>query len=157
MDFYVSRAMQISCLEIGQINDLHDIERGRGSCLANWNIQNIFNLPTIKERWCISDDGAAQEGHANRVRTMLLSQKVAQNETEKRVNADGKEETFVARPWEAITTGRLDSTHAYDARVYDAIQAGQISFTYEGSASTGNRLRDRVTAGRRRADVLNEL
>jgi hypothetical protein len=152
MDFYLSRAMQIAGMDIGPINDLHDRERERGYCLPNWNVQMLFHLPTIRERWCIPDDEAAQSAHANRVRGQLLSLKIARNEQKQVVNNEGNEITEVLKPWEAVTTGNIDFAHEYDARVYDAVQAGTISFAYEGAASSGTRLRDRVTSGRRKYD-----
>lgn len=158
MDFYVGRAMQIAGMSLQQIDDLHAIERERGYCLPNWNIQEVFHLTPIRTHWCIPDDGALQEIHAARVRQNLLSQKVAIDESEERVNNDGQKMVIHLKPWEAVTTGRVESVHRYDARVHDAVSTGKISFAFEGGPSSGGtRLRDRVGSGRRSVDrVFND-
>ena len=152
MDFYVGRAMQIAGMELGQIEDLHARERERGYCIPNWNIQELFRLAPIRTHWCIPEDGAMQDAHAQRVRQALLGQKIAIDEREERVNNDNQPITVYLKPWEAVTTGRVESVHRYDARVHDAVRAGQISFGYEGASGGGTRLRDRVGAGRRSVD-----
>lgn len=150
MDFFIARSMQIAGMEITQINDLHDIERKRGYCLPNWNIQTIFHLPTIKDRWMVPEDGMV--AHAQRLRGDLLSQQIARDDSFMGVNNDGQEMKIVLRPWEALTTGRVEAVHAFDASVFDAVQEGRLSFAYAGGASSGTRLRDRVGAGRRSVD-----
>jgi hypothetical protein len=67
MKDYLSRAMQISTMELDQIEKLHEIENLRGYLIPNCNIQDLFNLPTIKDRYNIPDDDLAQAGHNKRI------------------------------------------------------------------------------------------
>lgn len=152
MDFFVARSMQIAGMEILQINDLHDRERKCGYCLPNWNIQSLFHLPSVRDRWMIPDDAGAQAEHAQRIRTRLLSDRIARGDSYEAVEKGGMKKTIVLAPWENVTVGRMESVHLFDAMVYDAVAAGTMSFAYEGGSSSGSRLRDRVMAGRRAAD-----
>lgn len=141
MDAYVSRAMQISCLSPEQIITLHSKERTLDRILANFEIQRIFALQPIRELHMIPDDGAAQEQHAGRIRNELLAKKVARDVHI--TDGDGLVITIL-KPWEAITEGNIERMHEYDFAVQKAVEEGAVQFAYEGGASTGMRLRDKL-------------
>lgn len=145
MDYYVSRAMQISCLSPEQIIALHNKERGLSRLLANFEVQRVFGLQPVKELLMIPEEGAAQEQHAARVRNDLLSKKVAVDLQ----LTDGKGNVeLTMKPWEYLIDTTLERIHAFDVRVQGAIEDGKISFAYEGPVASGVRLRDRTKASR---------
>lgn len=150
MDTYVSRAMMISCLDGLQLAKLHLKEDEKKELLANFEIQRCLGLPTIRDRWAIPEDAAIQEAHAARLRSELLSGKIAEGADVEVQDKDGNRTMERLKPWENLTNSRMEAVHEYDRAVLKAIQAGSISFSYSG-AKSGNRLRDRVQAGRANA------
>lgn len=52
----VARALQISTMEIDQIEKLHQLENKKNHLIPNHNIQSLFKLPTIKESYGLSED-----------------------------------------------------------------------------------------------------
>ncbi len=143
MDFYVSRAMQVAGMNAQQLTDLHAREREKGYCFANFNIQSLFGLPTIKDAFLIPEEGCEQ--HAQRVRTELLTQKIAESMPFEKVNEHKQKIIERMAPWEYLHTAAVEFVHAYDARVHDAASSGTMNFVYAGGAKkSGNRLRDRV-------------
>ena len=68
---YVNRAMMISILDQEQIDKLHEVEKAKGYLIPNWNIQKIFSLPEIKDRYSIPDDSEIQIGHNKRIELEL--------------------------------------------------------------------------------------
>lgn len=145
MDFFVARAMQIACLDRFQLERLHEAEKRRGYCFQNADIQTVFHLPTIKEFWCLPDDEAGQQAHAGRIKTLLLGEKVALSESFDGVDEGQSHTRKVVLPaWDAISTGRVPSTHRFDRLVQDAKDSGKIDFAYAGGNQGGSRLRDRA-------------
>ena len=51
MKSYVARAIQISCLTQDQLDRLHERERLCKFLIPNWNIQDLFNLGTLKDKY----------------------------------------------------------------------------------------------------------
>jgi len=151
MDFYISRAMQIGCLDRYQIEKLHAKETSLGECLANFEIQRIFGIPEIKAKLMIPNDDGLQDVHAKNVRCQLLTQKVAVDEPIAFVSSNGEARREILKPWQSIVIGRLQAVHAYDWSVHEAVDAGRVSLHYAGPSSSGNRLRDRVTRGKAEA------
>ena len=60
---HVQRAMQISTLELDQLSKVHEIENRLRYLLPNWEIQERFGLPTLKDRYGILDDQENQTNH----------------------------------------------------------------------------------------------
>lgn len=149
MDFYVSRALQIGCLEGWQMEDLHVREDRRSTCLANFEIQDIYGLASIKERFNIPEDNGLQAQHAARIRARLLSDRIANGETVN-VVMNGEDRTIALKPWESLVEGNVMAIHAYDRKVFDAVAGGLISFAFEGGSpkSTGRRMADRFETAR---------
>lgn len=50
MKRWLARAMQVSCLEETQLKKLQELEKKRNYLIANWNIQTLFSLPSLKEK-----------------------------------------------------------------------------------------------------------
>lgn len=48
MKGYVSRAYQISCMEFDQVERLHEREKTCGFIIPNWNIQELFGVPSAR-------------------------------------------------------------------------------------------------------------
>ncbi len=148
MDFFVSRAMQVGYMDDSQLRALHAKERDRGTCFANFEIQRMFGLSTVKDRWLIPDDNGAQEIHAQRVKMELLTSKVARNEVVTLYKDNHEKKDFNLPPWENLTIGNLESVHAFDARVLDAVNDMKISLVFSGAGAGKSSLRDRAKASR---------
>src|SRR3990167_7485827 len=67
MKAWADRAMQISILNEDQIKRLHDLETICGFAIPNWNIQEIFNISTIKETHDIPFDEELLRLHLERI------------------------------------------------------------------------------------------
>jgi hypothetical protein len=71
MEDYVARACQIACLTQEQIERLHKAEDRCRYAIPNWNIQEMFALPEIKERLCLSDDPESQASHIRKIKSEI--------------------------------------------------------------------------------------
>ena len=91
MEYYLCRAMEVCRLSEDQLYWLHNHEiksrliqeidpitleptkfKGRDKrCLFPWEIQECFDLPTLKEVYGIPDNDVAQSGHNQRLRGMF--------------------------------------------------------------------------------------
>lgn len=61
----VARALQISTMEIDQIERLHQLEVRKNYLIPNHNIQSLFRLPTIKESYGLSEDDLNAQSEYN--------------------------------------------------------------------------------------------
>lgn len=75
----IARAMQISCLEKDQIERLHSTEKRLGYILQNWNIQRIFGIGTIKDKYNLPSDNELLSAHNDRVEAELKSKFVLED------------------------------------------------------------------------------
>ena len=73
MRFDISRAMQVACLEEDQLERLHKLENRVNYCIPNWNIQTLFNIPSIKDEHEITNDPHLQEKHTMRIKKALMA------------------------------------------------------------------------------------
>lgn len=73
MKNFVARAMQVSFLTEDQLERLHKVERGTGYLIPNWNLQNIFDLPMIRERYNLPVDNELLAQHNTRIEHELKS------------------------------------------------------------------------------------
>lgn len=147
MDFFVARAMQIAALNTPHIHALHAKEKAINRCLFNHEVQAAMGFQTLDDWFRVPEDGQAQ--HAQRIRAELVNKSIAAA-IEHRETREGVTDTFVSRPWEAVTSTNVDVTHAFDWRVHEAIAAGEISFAYAGgSGKKGGSLADRVIGGKK--------
>ncbi len=64
---YIGRAMMVSMLEEPQLINLQDIEKAKGYLIPNWNIQTMYGLSSIKDRYGIPDDSIEQNSHNKRI------------------------------------------------------------------------------------------
>lgn len=71
-----ARAIQIAALERDQLDTLHTIEKRCGHILPNWNIQEIFHLPNLKDKWKIPDDEISQKNHNDRIEMEIASKRL---------------------------------------------------------------------------------
>jgi len=120
MKNFVARAMQISCMDKIQINELHEIESKRLHCLPNWNIQTLFGLGSLKDLLGIPYDETAQAVHSQRLDNEITKAGYTKIEM--------SEETMI-----------LDSykwTHAFDLVVHRNHM--DINFNYSGPKNIGN-------------------
>lgn len=71
MKAWTARAFQIACMESEQISTLHAKEKKVGHTLANWNIQLLFNLPTIASKFAFPNSLEDLTQHVTRVENDL--------------------------------------------------------------------------------------
>lgn len=76
MKSYVGRAIQISYMEKEAIQKLQEIENEKKYIIPNWNIQSIFMIPSIKERYKIPEENDAQAIHSTRIEKELLQKEI---------------------------------------------------------------------------------
>lgn len=134
MDFYVARAVQIAALDPTMLEDLHEKEKIHGMCMMNWEIQERFGLPKLKEHWGIpADDLTGQAAYMSRVKEKIRQLKLWKTEAE-------------GFPSE----GDLEATHAYDWTILNRAQ--EVDFYYE--RRTKSRLREQVE---KLADQMHSL
>lgn len=111
---YVARAMQVSMLEQDQLERIHLIENAAHFILPNWNIQSLFDLPEIKDRYDIPEADDQQINHHRRIEKELTDKKLIQT---------GK-----------FYEDKIEMTHAQDWNVWNA--KDQILWDYAGSRKT---------------------
>ena len=136
MDFFVARAMQIASLEHWQINDLHGMEERKGRLYQNCEIQSVFGMPTLKDRWSIPEDNNLQAAHAARIRSQLLTQRVAMSEA--RI-IDDAEKPVIIPPWHSLTPDNPTVFPQFDRAVREAADAGKIVFNFQGGVPAKKR------------------
>jgi len=127
MEFWISRAMQISLMNYPQLERLHFREMDKGYCFLNSEIQVIFNLPPIKSAYGIPNEPEAQRAHADRLRAELLANKLLAHEGDGRVCALNVEET-----------------HSFDQMIFHKREL--VTWAYMGPTST-----------RRKSKTLSEI
>ena len=72
MEFYVSRAMQVACLEPKQIETIQKKEKSLGYCLPEWNIQTLLGIDFVKNHFGIfDDDPGPQAQHRSRIQNEI--------------------------------------------------------------------------------------
>lgn len=113
MKTYLGRAMQVSYLTQEQLEKLQTREKIRGYLIPNWNIQSVFGIPSIKERYGIPDNNENQIQHNNRI--------------DKELQAKG-----FLKTGEFYEDG-LDWNHAFDWAVFK--RAHEIVWDYSGGKS----------------------
>lgn len=69
MKDFIARSMQMSYLIPDEIQRVHALETKRGYLIPNWNIQQILNAPSIKEKYRLSDESLPS--HAIRIENEL--------------------------------------------------------------------------------------
>ena len=112
MKNYVARAIQVSVMENDQLESVHRLELNKGYLIPNWNIQYLFQLPTVKEKYFIlEDDNEAHFKYGARIEKEL------------------KEKGFLG-------TGifyelDIDWIHSFDWNVYNG--KNQLLWEYQGS------------------------
>lgn len=87
IEFWVARAMQMAYLDEKQVERIHVVENRCTHPLANFNIQSILKIPTIKERWGIPTEKEPQALHADRIRMELVSKGFQKSESDGRLEA----------------------------------------------------------------------
>ncbi len=128
MKGYVARAMQVAAMSGVQIADLHERELALGYLIPNWNIQTLFKLPLLKDRWSIPENAEALAAHAGRI----------ENEIDRAglTKVDAVEQPGIDAPTNLLWT------HAFDWTVNH--RSGDVTWEYSG-------------AGRRGGSVLGNL
>lgn len=132
IEFWVARAMQMAYLDEEQVNRIHAVEKRCTHPLANFNIQSILKVPTMRERWNIPPEKELQAPHADRIRRQMIEKGFA------RIESDGRLEAL-----------DLDAIHALDWTVqqrgseiiWDCIPSGGDSV-----APSKQRFRERMSA-----------
>jgi hypothetical protein len=81
MKNYVARALQISIMSKDQIESLHSMENSIGYLLPNWNIQQLYSLPTIKESYQIPEKEEVFNIHGSRIESELKNKGLIAVET----------------------------------------------------------------------------
>ena len=109
---FIYRAMQIARLEMDQINHLHEIEKKRGYLLPNWNIQDLFHIPTLKESCGLPDEHETLSKH------------------NRRIESDIKRSGIIAENIKGET--ELHAWHLYDLAVYNS--KDNILWEYSGKS-----------------------
>lgn len=113
MEYVICRAMEIGRLESEEMIKLQAKERNIERCLLPCEIQEIFGLPTLKERYQIPEHEVAQGQHVQKIRGMMRKEGLIP-----------KKEDFAIRDVEAI--------HKQDGRVRQMIDDLRIDFTFQG-------------------------
>lgn len=113
---HVSRAIQISCLTVDQVERLHKRENERGHLIANYNIQEIFKLSPLKDIYGVPFDDESQIKHHTRIEKEMFDQKMFITE-EKYENS-------------------LDWVHSFDFNVVH--NKGAINWSYVGGRMRSN-------------------
>lgn len=108
--------MQIAGMEQDQIEALQKIERERGYLMPNWNIQQLFHIPTVKEKWGIPDKEDLLFVHHQRI-----EKEIARLELTKAV--DFGSEGFEVMAW----------THSFDWAIFNI--GNKIIWEYSGPKS----------------------
>lgn len=127
MEFWLARAMQMSYLDESQIQRIQLTEKNIKPwphCIANGNIQEILQVPPIRQRWGIPDDAESQAKHAQRIEMEL-----------KRINIA---ETPYGRPGEV----NYEATHSMDLAVFNL--GPKIVWDYSAGRGSGGNLRKRL-------------
>ena len=112
MKNFVARAIQVSCLMRNQLEQIQVTERRLGHLIANWNIQELFNLLSTREIYRIPDNPEAQANHSIRIEKHLKEKGLCKTEEE----------------------NGLEWYHSFDWNVFNNID--QINWEY---FSTGNK------------------
>lgn len=73
---HVARAMQVSYLTEPQLRALQEREKMRGYAIPNWNIQDLFHIDSIKDKYGIPNDDEAQLKHQTRVEKEMWDHKM---------------------------------------------------------------------------------
>lgn len=115
MKTYVARAMQVSYLTQDQIQRIQDCERRLGYLLANWNIQASMDLPPIREKYHIPEDGESQARHNARIETELKTKGLVKT---------GE-----------YQDNNIDWFHAFDWNVFH--RANEVMWEYQGGKKRG--------------------
>jgi hypothetical protein len=110
MKGFVARTQLVSYLTREQLEKVQAREKIRGYIIPNWNIQEVFGLPTIKEKYGLPDDNEA----------------LARNNT--RIEAELKNKGFMSTG--EYYEGNLEWMHAFDWNVFN--RSGEIIWESTG-------------------------
>lgn len=69
IDYRVGRAQQIAQLEPWELDSLHIVEKERGYCIPNWNIQELFKKSSLNEALGVPESSWAS--HNKRIKEEL--------------------------------------------------------------------------------------
>lgn len=124
MDWHISRALQMSCLEEHQLENLHQVEKARGYCVPNWNVQSMFKLPALKEVYFVPDDPSTLARYTKQIEDLLRTKNLLTHE--------GKG---------FIGPVNLEATHSFDWGIVR--NKSKLIFDYAGRGS-GKSLREKT-------------
>lgn len=110
MKNYVCRAIQVSAMDQDQVNRLHEREKLCGFLLPNWNIQELFHLSRLRDKYNLPVESELITAHNGRIEREL------------------KEKGFLKTG--NYLEGSLDWTHAFDKNVVS--RAYEIIWDYAG-------------------------
>jgi len=123
MELYGARALQVSMLTHNQLEELQSREKLQGSYLPNWNVQRLFHLGTIKDKYNIpKEDLGAQADYSERIEEMIKSMGL--------LSGDGGG---------FIGSGDLEIIHAFDWRIFNNLNL--LNFDAEPSSQSVRRRR----------------
>jgi|GEM_PF-6498861 len=126
MEFWLARAMQVAAIEDEEtVQRLHAVEEKRGHCLANWNIQELFKLKTIKDTHHIPEDDELQARHNRRIANELQRRNFLHTES-----------------GELVSSVCRRATHSFDWAVFK--RKNEIVWEYSGGEAKRGRLRNIV-------------
>jgi hypothetical protein len=100
VETYVARAYQVGCMTREQIERIHTVENRCRYVLPNWNIQQMINLPEIKDRFCLPDDDMAMANHGRKLKSEIDVLKLT------------------ATDYGFPTAGNVDAMHSFDWAIY---------------------------------------
>lgn len=131
MEYYLCRALEVARLDDSQLALLHkhekSVESKRGydyqtqtyesvnprapRALTPFEIQQMFNLPTLKEHYCIPSDENTLSVHMDLVRKQLRAKNL--------VPLSGELSSF-----------EVEKVHNFDANIREEVTNGIVSFFY---------------------------
>lgn len=122
MKNYVARAIQISVLDQDKVDRLHEREKSCGFLIANYNIQDLFHLLTLRERYNLPVENELLAQHSQRIEQELKSKGFLKT-------GDYLENS-------------LEWTHAFDKNVVS--RGFEIIWDYSGPRKNGRGLLQRL-------------
>lgn len=125
MEYLISRSMEISRLTYEEMLKVQTRERNIKRCLYPSEIQEIFGLPSLKERYQIPDHEGSQGQHAQYVRGMMRQNGLIPKHGDLSVN-------------------EVDEIHRFDSTVKTLADDLRVDFTYRGGKSNKKRISDEI-------------
>ena len=137
MEYYLCRGMELARLSQDQLYKLHEHEKSERTiieydpmmgigktmpkdsrALMPYEIQQIFNLPPLKETWQIPDRDPQQAEHSARLRKDFRSHGLLPE-------------------YGDLKTGRVDVVHEWDDKFLSVFERGAIDLIYHGQRKRG--------------------